>query len=92
MFETCLHHEEPKWLLPSCSGFFIDDLDHVHNWVGAVSNCKTSWKKLCECETSVTIVCMSCDNVAISKKYKVRYIYIYIYIAYIHMQLYIHIQ
>ena len=29
-----LHHEEQKRLLLSCSGFFIDNLDHVHNWVG----------------------------------------------------------
>ena len=53
----------------------------------AVSTIKTSWKRSCECETSVTIVRMSCDNVAINKKHKVHiyiiysiYIYIYIYI------------
>ena len=29
-----LHHEEQKRLLLSCSGFFTDNLDHVHNWAG----------------------------------------------------------
>ena len=29
-----LHHEEQEKLLPGCSGFFIDNLEHVHNWVG----------------------------------------------------------
>ena len=54
-----------------------------------VSASKTSSKKSYEYETSVTIVRMSCDNVAINKKHKVHiYIYIiymYIYIIYIYI-------
>ena len=52
--------------------------------VEAVSTIKTSRKRSCECETSVTVVRMSCDNIAINKK---EYIHIYI-----HIQLYIHVQ
>ena len=37
-------------------------------------------KKLCECETSVTSVCMCCGNVPINKKHKVdSYAVIYSY-------------
>ena len=28
------HHEEQKRFLISYPSFFIDNLDHVHNWVG----------------------------------------------------------
>ena len=55
--------------------------------VQAVSTSKTSQKRSYEFETSVTIVRMSCNNVAINKKHKVH-IYIYIYIIHI---LYIYI-
>ena len=51
----------------------------------AVSMSKTSWKRSYECENNVTIVRMSCDNVAINKNHKVQ-IYIYsTYIVYIHI-------
>ena len=67
--------------------------------VQAVSTSKTSRKRSYEFETSVTIVRMSCDNVAINKKHKVHMhiyiysIYIYIYISnwiieHIYIQLY----
>ena len=54
--------------------------------VQALSTSKTSWKRSFECETSVTLVRLSCNNVAINKEHKVRiniYICIYIYIVYI---------
>ena len=58
----------------------------------AVSTSKTSWKRSYECETSVTIVRMSCENVAINKKTQSSYIYsIYILnwiIEYIHIYSY----
>ena len=50
----------------------------------AISTSKTSWKRSYECETSVTIVRMSCYNVAINKKHEVH-IYIYITHTYIYM-------
>ena len=35
MFEIVrLHDEKQEKLLLSCSGLFIDNLEHVHNWVG----------------------------------------------------------
>ena len=49
---------------------------------GKVIMCKSSWERLCECQTSVTCVCMCCDKVTINKKHKLYiYIYIYIYIS-----------
>ena len=55
--------------------------------VQAICTSKTSRKKSYEIETNVTIVHMSCDNVAIKKNicsYAYIYIvYIYIYIVYI---------
>ena len=51
--------------------------------VQAVPTSKTNWKRSYECETSVTIVRMSCDNVAINKKHEELnnriYSYIFIY-------------
>ena len=68
-----LHHKEQIRLLLSCSDFFIDNLDHVHNWVGWSS--KNSWKRLCECEIIIT-ACMCCGNIKMNKKYQIIYIYI----------------
>ena len=82
-------HEEHKRLLLSCSGFYIDNLDHAHNWLGCFYwwqwLSKSSWERLYECETSVTSVRMYCNNVTINKKHKVCYIsnwirgYVFIY-------------
>ena len=39
MFETCQNFTmKNKKLLLSFSGIFIDNLDHVHNWVGCFTN------------------------------------------------------
>ena len=56
----------------------------------AVSTSKTNWRGSCECGTSVTIVRMSCDNVAIAQTKVYIYIYIYIYILYLYINIYIY--
>ena len=81
-----LHHEKQKSPLLSCSGcpgFFIDNLDHVHNWVGCFykwqwSN-KTRWKRLCECENVKLMWLVSICVAAILLKQKTQSLYIYIY-------------
>ena len=81
-----LHHEKQKSPLLSCSGcpgFFIDNLDHVHNWVGCFykwqwSN-KTRWKRLCECENVKLMWLVSTCVAAILLKQKTQSLYIYIY-------------
>ena len=46
----------------------------------AISTSKTSWKRSYECETSVTIVRMSCNDVAINNNWIIEYIYKYIHV------------
>ena len=64
-----------KKLLLSCPGVFINNLDHVYNWVGCFYwwqwSSKSSLERLCECETSVTSLCTCCDNVTTDTKHKV---------------------
>ena len=78
LFETCQNSipwRTKKYFLIS-SGFLIDNLEHVHNWIGCYywwkwSN-KRSWERLWECKISVTSVWMYCKNFTIkSTKYKV---------------------
>ena len=58
------------WWLGSCSQW--GKLFLLLKWPS-----KTSWKRLCECETSLTIVCMCCDKFVINKRHKVHRIYTY---------------
>ena len=57
-------------------------MDHVHNWVGCFHlwqwSSKISWKRLCECETSVTSVCKYVLRQCYNKEKYIYWIYIYI--------------
>ena len=74
MFETCQrHHEERERFLLSCSCFFIDNLEHVYNWIGcfylAMIKQKQLWKIMWMWNQCNQCTCY--DNVTKNKKHKV---------------------